>query len=99
MLETAIIECVGPDLFWSELFKKYFAEDVKYEENTAVELLKSVAKDKEVFNEFTMYLLKKSYDVDNCIMIDGITAKDLASKNPKKTAIEVYAMMGKFKNK
>lgn len=99
MLETAIIECVGTDLFWSELIRKYFAEDVKYDENTAVELLKSVAKDKEIFNEFTMYLVKKSYDIDNPITIDGITAKDLASKNPKKTAIEVYVMMSKFKNK
>ena len=99
LLETTIIECVGQDPFWSELIKKYFAEDVKYDDNTAVELLRNVAKDKELFNEFTKYLVKKSYDIEKPIKVDGITAKDLASKNPNKSAIEVYAMMSKFKNK
>lgn len=99
MLETAIVECVGQDPFFAELIKKYFAEDVKYDDNTAAELLKGVAKDKEIFNEFTKYLVKKNYDIDNAIKVDGISAKDLAEKNPKKTAIEVYAMMSKFKNK
>lgn len=99
LLETTIIECVGQDQFWSELIKKYFAEDVKYDDNMAVELLKSVAKDKEIFNEFTKYLIKKSYDIEKPIKVDGITAKELASKNPKKSAIEIYVMMSKFKNK
>lgn len=98
-LEKEIIKCVGPDPFWSGLIREYFAEDVKYDDNTAVELLKSVAKDEEVFNEFTKYLIKKSYDIEKPIKVDGITAKELASKNPKKSAIEVYAMMSKFKNK
>lgn len=99
VLETAIIECVGQDPFWAELIKKYFAEDVKCEDNTAAELLKGVAKDKEIFNEFTKYLVKKSYDIEKPIAVDGMTAKDLASKNPKKAAIEVYVMLSKFKNK
>ena len=98
-LETAIIECVGTDPFWSELIRKYFAEDVKYDENTAVELLQTVAKDKEIFNEFTKYLINKSYDIDNAIKIYGISAKDLAEKNPEKTAVEIYIMMRKLKNK
>jgi len=99
LLEKAIVECVGEDPFWSKLIREYFAEDVKYDDNTAVELLRSVAKDKELFNEFTKYLVMKSYDVEKPINIDGITAKELASKNPNKSAIEVYAMMSKFKNK
>ncbi len=98
-LEKAIIECVGTDPFWSELIRKYFVEDVKYDDNTAVELLKSVAKDKEIFNEFTRYLTKKSYDLDFPIKLDGMTAKDLASKYPQKTAIEVYVMLSELKNK
>lgn len=98
-LENVIIDCVGEDPFWSELIRKYFAEDVKHDEYTAVKLLKSVVKDKELFNEFTKYLVKKSYDIEKPIKVDGITAKDLASKNPNKTAIEVYAMMSKFRNK
>lgn len=99
MLEKAIIECAGPDPFWSELIRKYFSEEVKYDENTAVELLRSVAKDKEVFNEFLKYLTNKSYNINNAIKVDGISAKDLAEKNPKKTAIEIYSIMCKFKNR
>ena len=98
-LEKAIVECVGQDPFWSELIRKYFEEDVKYDEKTAVELLKIVARDKEIFNEFTKYLVKKSYDIEKPIKVDGISARDLASKNPNKSAIEVYAMLGKFKNR
>lgn len=98
-LVKMIFECAGKDVFWSDLIEKYFLEDVKYDDNTSIELLKRVAKDKEVFNEFTKYLVKKSYDIDNPIKVDGITAKELAIKNPKKSAIEIYAMMSKFKNK
>lgn len=98
-LEKTIIECFGEDPFWSELIRKYFAENVKYDDNTAVKLLRSVAKDEELFNEFTKYLVKKSYDVEKPIKVNGITAKDLASKNQNKSAIEIYAMMSKIKNK
>jgi len=81
------------------MLKEYFEKEVSYDEETAVKLLKSVIKDKEIFNEFTKYLVSKNYDIENPVKVDGITAKDLANKNPKKNAIEIYAMLSKFKNK
>lgn len=98
-LEIAIFECEERDIFFLEVIRRYFAEDVNFDDNTAAELLRSVAKDKELFNEFTReYLINKSYDIKDPIIVCGITAKELASKNPKKSAIEVYAMLSKLKN-
>ena len=52
---------------------------------------------KELLNGITEAV--KNYDIENPVKVDGITAKDLANKNPKKNAIEIYAMLSKFKNK
>ena len=98
-LEQVINGCVGNDPFWNKMLKEYFEKEISYDEETAVKLLKSVIKDKEIFNEFTKYLVSKNYDIENPVKVDGITAKDLANKNPKKNAIEIYAMLSKFKNK
>ena len=98
-LERVIIDFVDNDTFFVEILKRYFANDVKFDEKTAITLLIDVHKDEEIFNEFTKYLVKKSYDIENPIKIDGITAKDLAIKNPDKSAIEIYIILSKFKNK
>lgn len=86
------------DPFFNVSIKKYFEENCREcSVDDKIKLLRDLSIDMDVFNEFTKYVMKKTYDINNSININGITAKDIANSNPTKNGIEVYLELAKQK--
>lgn len=98
--ETILCKIIGNnDLFWNNTITNYFEENCQdYSEEDRIKFLYDLSIDMDVFNEFTKYIVQKTYDIDNSINVDGTTAKDIANNDPSKNGIEVYIELAKQKN-
>lgn len=81
------------DLFWSELIIKYFREEEKMTDAVSKKLFKSLSKYDDILNEFTKYLIQRTYNLDDAIEINGYTAKKVSELNPKFHPIGIYTFM------
>lgn len=98
--ETVLCKIIGNnDPFWNAAINKYFEENYQdYSEEDRIKCLLDLSVDMDIFNEFTKYIIQKTYDVDNSINVNGITAKDIANNDPSKNGVEVYIELAKQKN-
>ena len=81
------------DPFWVSLIVKYFKEEEKMNDYPAMLLFNDLAKYEDILNEFTKYLIKRTYDLDNAIEINGYTAKKIHELNSTFSPVGVYTFM------
>lgn len=88
-----LVESKFEDLFFVDIIIKYFKEELKETDVVAKFCFKDIMKYDDILNEFTNYLVKRTYDIENPIEINGYTAKQISLLNPKFTASGVYTFM------
>lgn len=87
------------DQFWADTIINYFKNELKESDVAAKIIYKDLTKYNDIFNEFTKYLVQKSYDIPNAISIEGYTAKQIHELNPDFTATGVYTFLKFLKDK
>lgn len=88
-----LVESKFEDLFFVDTIIKYFKEELKETDVVAKFCFKDIMKYDDILDEFTRYLIKRTYDLENPIVINGYTAKQISLLNPKFTASGVYTFM------
>lgn len=88
-----LVESKFEDLYFVDTIIKYFKEELKETDVVAKFCFKDIMKYDDILNEFTNYLFKRTYDLENPIVINGYTAKQISLLNPKFTASGVYTFM------
>lgn len=81
------------DPFWVETVVKYFIDEEKVNDYVAKVLFRDLMKYDDILNEFTKYLLQRTYDLKDAIEINGYTAKKISELNPSFHASGVYSFM------
>lgn len=88
-----IIENKVNDSFFSKLLINYFKNEIGKRDNVSKVLFNDLSKYDDIFNEFILYLMKKTYALPNAINIEGYTAKQIAELNPHFKATGVYTFL------
>ena len=87
------------DQFWADTIINYFKNELKENDAVAKIIYKDLTKYNDIFNEFTKYLVQKSYDIPEAINVEGYTAKQIHELNPNFTATGVYTFLKYLKDK
>ena len=80
------------DPFFAELVINHFKEE-KMPDVVAKIIFKKLSKYDYILNEFTKFLIKKTYDLTDAIEINGYTAKKIHELNPNFPPTGVYTFM------
>ena len=72
---------------------KYFAEEIKMNDDEALGIYKELKEYEDIFNEFLACIAYKKYDVKNPISIGEYSAKMIYELNPSLKPHEVYLIM------
>ena len=89
VLKRKCYEIMDPDLFYGDLLVQYM-NSLKFTSEKKLEYLNKLVTDREIFNEFSKYLVQKKFNISNAVEINGKTAKTIFEENPELTAIEIY---------
>ena len=81
------------DPFFVDLVCDYFIKEKEMTDVVAKVVYKDVAKYDDILNEFTKYLVQKTYDIPNAIEINGYTAKKISELNPSFAPSGVYSFL------
>ena len=81
------------DPFWKDVTIKYFAEEIKMNDDEALGIYKELKEYEDIFNEFLAYIAYKKYDLKNPISIGKYSAKMIYELNPSLKPHEVYLIM------
>lgn len=81
------------DPFWKDVTIKYFAEEIKMNDDEALGIYKELKEYEDIFNEFLACIAYKKYDVKNPISIGEYSAKMIYELNPSLKPHEVYLIM------
>lgn len=65
-----IVESKVKDPFFSKLIIDYFKNEIGKSDAVYKVLFKDLSKYDDIFNEFTKYLVQKTYDIPNAINVD-----------------------------
>ncbi len=87
------------DPFWADTIINYFRNELKETDAASKVIYRDLTKYNDIFNEFTKYLVKKSYDLPDAISVEGYTAKEIHELNPSFTATGVYTFLKYLKDK
>lgn len=91
-LINKISEINDGDFFLDELVKN-FIEGIGITSIDAIKDLDKLSTHKDIYNEFTKYLMKKEFPTGDCVNIEGYKAKDIHRLGPLLDAMEVYNLM------
>ena len=94
-----IVESKVKDSFFSKLIIDYFKNEIGKSDAVHKLLFKDLSKYDDIFNEFTKYLVQKTYDIPNAINVEGYTAKKIAELNPNFKATGVYTFLNYLREK
>ena len=94
-----IVESKVKDPFFSKLIIDYFKNEIGKSDAVYKLLFKDLSKYDDIFNEFTKYLVQKTYDMPNAINVEGYTAKQIAELNPNFKATGVYTFLNYLREK
>lgn len=94
-----IVESKVKDPFFSKLIIDYFKNEIGKSDAVYKLLFKDLSKYDDIFNEFTKYLVQKTYDIPNAINVEGYTAKQIAELNPNFKATGVYTFLNYLREK
>lgn len=94
-----IVESKVKDPFFSKLIIDYFKNEIRKSDAVYKVLFKDLSKYDDIFNEFTKYLVQKTYDIPNAINVEGYTAKQIAELNPNFKATGVYTFLNYLREK
>lgn len=94
-----VVEQKVKDPFFTRLICDYFKNEIKKNDTVSKLLFEDVSKYDDVFNEFTKYLIQKTYDLPNPISVEGYTAKQIAELKPDFKATGVYTFLNYLREK
>lgn len=94
-----IVESKVKDPFFTKLIIDYFKNEIGKSDAVYKVLFKDLSKYDDIFNEFTKYLVQKTYDIPNAINVEGYTAKQIAELNPNFKATGVYTFLNYLREK
>lgn len=94
-----IVESKVKDPFFSKLIIDYFKNEIGKSDAVHKLLFKDLSKYDDIFNEFTKYLVQKTYDIPNAINVEGYTAKQIAELKPNFKATGVYTFLNYLREK
>ena len=72
------------------LVEKYLVTELKVTGGQLFEMIDKIKKYNDIYDEFCYWLEKRDYDINNPVVIDGYTAKQIHELNPKFEGIGVY---------
>ncbi len=78
---------------WADTVIKYFKEELNVSDDIAARVFKDLMKYDDILIEFTTYLIERTYDIEDAIIINGYTAKKIAELNPNWNASGVYSFL------
>jgi len=81
------------DPFWTKVIVDYFKTELKSSDHVAKKCFEDLSKYDDIFNEFTKYLVQKTYDLKDAISVNGYTAKQLHELQPTLTASGIYTFL------
>lgn len=87
------------DPFWADIIINYFRNELKENDEVSKIIYRDLTKYNDIFNEFTKYLIKKTYDLPDAISVEGYTAKKIHELNSNFTAPGVYTFLKFLKEK
>jgi len=87
------------DPFWEKLICDYLKQEINKSETVLKIIFKDLIKYDDIFNEFTKYLVQKTYDIPGAISVEGYTAKQISELNPDFKATGVYTFLNYLREK
>lgn len=81
------------DPFFTKLVLDYFRVELNNTDVVSKKCLTDLSRYSDIYNEFVTYLVKRTYDIENPICIEGYTAKKIYELNPSFTASGVYCFL------
>ena len=94
-----LVESKVKDSFFSKLIIDYFKNELNKNDIVSKKIFNDLSKYDDIFNEFTKYLVQKTYDIPNAINVEGYTAKQIAELNPNFKATGVYTFLNYLREK
>lgn len=94
-----VVEEKVKDPFFVRLICEYFKNEINKSDAVLKVLFKDVSKYDDIFNEFTKYLVQKTYDLPNPISVEGYTAKQISELKPDFKATGVYTFLNYLREK
>lgn len=77
----------------------YLIEELGKTKIVSKVIFNDLSKYDDIFNEFTKYLVKRTYDIPNAISVEGYTAKQISELNPGFEATGVYTFLNYLREK
>lgn len=87
------------DPFWEKVICDYLKQEIDKSETVLKIIFKDLIKYDDIFNEFTKYLVQKTYDIPGAISVEGYTAKKISELNPDFKATGVYTFLNYLREK
>lgn len=87
------------DPFWEKVICDYLKQEINKSETVLKIIFKDLIKYDDIFNEFTKYLVQKTYDIPGAISVEGYTAKKISELNPSFKATGVYTFLNYLREK
>lgn len=87
------------DPFWEKIICDYLKQEINKSETVLKIIFKDLIKYDDIFDEFTKYLVQKTYDIPGAISVEGYTAKKISELNPSAKATEVYTFLNYLREK
>lgn len=75
------------------LLEKYLVTELKVTGGQLFRMIDKIKKYNDIYDEFCYWLENRNYDVNNPVIINGYTAKQIHEINPKFEGIGVYNFM------
>ncbi len=77
------------DPFFADVLIKYFNE-LNISNNEIMQKYNIIKSDEKVLNDFIKYIMKRNFDFDTNLIVNGKTAKQIFDENPNMNGLEVY---------
>lgn len=87
------------DPFWEKLICDYLKQEINKSDTVLKIIFKDLTKYADIFNEFTKYLVQKTYDIPGAISVEGYTAKKISELNLSFKATDVYTFLNYLREK
>lgn len=77
----------------------YLTQELGQNEIVSKVIFNDLSKYDDIFNEFTKYLVKRTYNIPNTISVEGYTAKQISELNSSFKATGVYTFLNYLRKK
>ena len=77
------------DPFFADILIKYFNE-LNISNGEIVEKYNTLKSNEKVLNDFIKYIVKRNFDFDTNLTVNGKTAKQIFNENPRMNGLDVY---------